>query len=165
MGANTQWTNSSWWPSSPDCHWQWWKPYIWPQDNWIMSLPSHSSVTGTLIFKWNAKFTFISKEDFGLLGNGSLLFLNWLWSTIFSYFWYFSCPCTLFFTTAFPSTKLPCTLKQQSVKCQLHKQWPSVFSDNGQVKRLPQNCVIHILKFIAILFYWSKNWTLKFNLQ
>ncbi len=40
------------------------------QATWILCLYTLPSDSGTLISKWNAKFTLIQKEDFGPLGNG-----------------------------------------------------------------------------------------------
>ena len=42
---------------------------------WILCLSTLPPDSGTLISKWNAKFTFISKEDFGPLSNSPALFL------------------------------------------------------------------------------------------
>ncbi len=43
--------------------------------DWILCLSTLPSDSGTLIYKWNAKFTFIWKEDFGPLTNSPVLFL------------------------------------------------------------------------------------------
>ncbi len=71
----TQWTNTSRWHGSPNHHWLW-KLHSGLQATWILCLsilPPDSG--GTLISKWNAKFTFIWKEDFGPLSNSPVIFL------------------------------------------------------------------------------------------
>ncbi len=44
------------------------------QATWILCLSTLPPDSGTLISKWNAKFTFIWKEDFGPLSNSPVLF-------------------------------------------------------------------------------------------
>ncbi len=46
------------------------------QATWILCLSTLPPDSGTLISKWNAKFTFIWKEDFGPLSNSPVLFLH-----------------------------------------------------------------------------------------
>ncbi len=46
------------------------------QATWILCLSTLPPYSGTLISKWNAKFTFIWKEDFGSLSNSPVLFLH-----------------------------------------------------------------------------------------
>ncbi len=60
------WTNTSRWHDSPNHHWLW-KLHTGLQATWILSLSTLPPDSGTLISKWNAKFTFIWKEDFGPL--------------------------------------------------------------------------------------------------
>ncbi len=70
----TQWTNTSRWHGSPNHHWLW-KLHTGLQATlilWLSTLPPDS---GTLISKWNAKFTFIWKEEFGPLSNSQVIFL------------------------------------------------------------------------------------------
>ncbi len=62
----TQWTNTSRWHGSPNHHWLW-KLHTGLQATWILCLSTLPPDSGTLISKWNAKFTFIWKEDFGPL--------------------------------------------------------------------------------------------------
>ncbi len=45
------------------------------QATWILCLFTLPPDSRTLIYKWNAKFTFIWKEDFGPLSNSLVLFL------------------------------------------------------------------------------------------
>ncbi len=71
----TQWTNTSRWHGSPNHHWLW-KLYTGLQATWILCLSTLPTDSGTLISKWNAKFTFIWKEDFGPLSNSPVLFLH-----------------------------------------------------------------------------------------
>ncbi len=59
----TQWTNTSRWHGSPNHHWLW-KLHTGLQATWILCLSTRPPDSGTLISKWNAKFTFIWKEDF-----------------------------------------------------------------------------------------------------
>ncbi len=70
----TQWTNTSRWHGSPNHHWLW-KLHTGLQATWILCLSTLSPDYGTLISKWNAKFTLIWKEDFGPLRNSHVLFL------------------------------------------------------------------------------------------
>ncbi len=59
----------------PNHHWLWKLP-TGLQATWIMCLSTLPPDSGTLISKWNAKFTFIWKKDhFGPLSNSSVLFL------------------------------------------------------------------------------------------
>ncbi len=72
----TQWTNTSRWHGSPNHH-RLWKRHTGLQATWILCLSTLPPDSGTLISKWNAKFTFIWKEDFGPLSNSPvLLFLS-----------------------------------------------------------------------------------------
>ncbi len=70
----TQWTNTSRWHGSPNHH-RLWKLLTGLQETWILCLSTLPPDSGTLIYKWNAKFTFIWKEDFGPLSNSPVLFL------------------------------------------------------------------------------------------
>ncbi len=70
----TQWTNTSRWHGSPNHHWLW-KLHNGLQATWILCLSSVPPDSGTLISKWNAKLTFIWKENFGPLSNSSVPFL------------------------------------------------------------------------------------------
>ncbi len=70
----TQWTNTNRWHGSPNHHWLR-KLQTGLQVTWILSLSTLSPDSGTLIYKWNAKFTFIWKEDFGPLSNSPDIFL------------------------------------------------------------------------------------------
>ncbi len=78
-----QWTNTSRWHGSPNHHWLW-KLYTGRHATFCLSsLPPDS---GTLISKWNAKCTFIWKEDFGPLSNSPVIFLlspGWMLLTMF----------------------------------------------------------------------------------
>ncbi len=47
----------------------------WTSRTWILCLSSLPPDSGTLISKWNTKFTFIWKEDFGPLSNSPVLCL------------------------------------------------------------------------------------------
>ncbi len=47
----------------------------WTSSNMIVCLSTLPPDSGTLISKWNAKFTFIWKEDFGPLSNSPVIFL------------------------------------------------------------------------------------------
>ncbi len=71
----TQWTNTSRWHGSPNHHWLW-KLHTGLQATWILCLSTFPPDSGTLISKWNAKFTFIWKEDFGPLSNSPVIFLH-----------------------------------------------------------------------------------------
>ncbi len=71
----TQWTNTSRWHCSPNHHWLW-KLHTGLQATWILCLSTLPPDSGTLISKWNARFTFIWKEDFGPLSNSPVLFLH-----------------------------------------------------------------------------------------
>ncbi len=70
----TQWTNTSRWHGSPNHHWLW-KLHTGLQETWILFLSTLPPDSGTLIYKLNAKCTFIWKEDFGPLSNSPVLFL------------------------------------------------------------------------------------------
>ncbi len=70
----TQWTNTSRWHGSPNHH-RLWKLHTGLQATWILCLSSLPPDSGTLISKWNAKFTLIWKEDFGALSNSPVIFL------------------------------------------------------------------------------------------
>ncbi len=70
----TQWTNTSRWHGSPNHHWLW-KLHTRLQATWILFLSTLPPDSGTLIYKWNAKFTFIWKEDFGPLSDSQVIFL------------------------------------------------------------------------------------------
>ncbi len=52
-----------------------WKLYTGLQVTWILCLSTLPPDSGTLISKWNAKFTLIWKEDFGPLSNSPVIFL------------------------------------------------------------------------------------------
>ncbi len=52
-----------------------WKLHTGLQATWILCLSSLPPDSGTLIYKLNAKFTFIWKEDFGALSNSPVLLL------------------------------------------------------------------------------------------
>ncbi len=69
-----QWTNTSRCHGSPSHHWRW-KLRTGLQATWILCLSTLPLGSRTLIFKLNAKFTFIWKEDFGPLSNSPVLFL------------------------------------------------------------------------------------------
>ncbi len=58
---------------SPNHHWLW-KLHTGLQETWILCLSSLPPDSGTLISKWNAKFTLIWKEDFGPLSPVIFLF-------------------------------------------------------------------------------------------
>ncbi len=47
----------------------------WTSRTWILFLSNLPPDSGTLIYKWHAKFTFIWKEDFGALINSPVVFL------------------------------------------------------------------------------------------
>ncbi len=70
----TQWTNTSRWHGSPNHHWLW-KLDTGLQATWILCLSTLPPKPGTFISKWNAKITFIWKEDFGRLSNNPVIFL------------------------------------------------------------------------------------------
>ncbi len=57
----------------PNHHWLW-KLHTGLQATWNLCLSTLPPDSGTLISKWNAKFTFIWKEDFGPLSNSPVLF-------------------------------------------------------------------------------------------
>ncbi len=71
----TQWTNTSRCHGSPNHHWLW-KLHTGLQAAWILCLSSLPPDSGTLIYKWKAKCTFIWKEDFGALSNSPVLYLR-----------------------------------------------------------------------------------------
>ncbi len=66
-----QWTNTSRWHGNH--HWLC-KLHTGLQATWILCFSSLPPDSGTLISKWNGKFTFIWKEDFGPLSNSPVLF-------------------------------------------------------------------------------------------
>ncbi len=70
----TQRTNTSRWHGSPNHHWLW-KLHTGLQATCILCLSILPPDSGSLISKWNAKFTFIWKEDFGPLSNSPVIFL------------------------------------------------------------------------------------------
>ncbi len=70
----TQWTNTSRWHGSPNHYWLW-KLHSRLQATWILFLSTLPPDSGTLISEWNAKCTFIWKEDFGPLSNSQDIFL------------------------------------------------------------------------------------------
>ncbi len=70
----TQWTNISRRHGTPNHHWLQ-KLHTELQAAWILCLSTLPPDSGTLIYKWNAKFTFIWKEDVGPLSNSPVLFL------------------------------------------------------------------------------------------
>ncbi len=70
----TQWINTSRRHGSPNHHWLW-KLHTGLQSTWILCLSSRPPDSRNLIYKWNAKFTFIWKEDFGPLNNSPVLLL------------------------------------------------------------------------------------------
>ncbi len=55
-----QWTNTSRWHGRPNHHWLW-KLHTGLQATWILCLSILPPDSGTLISKWNAKYTFIWK--------------------------------------------------------------------------------------------------------
>ncbi len=72
----TQWTNTSRRHGTPNHHWLQ-KLHTGLQAAWILCLSTLPPDSGILISKWNAKFTFIWKEDFGPLSNScGVLFLH-----------------------------------------------------------------------------------------
>ncbi len=54
---------------------RWQMVHVWPDASWILCLSTLPPDSGTLTSKWNAKFTFIWKEDFGPLSNSLVLLL------------------------------------------------------------------------------------------
>ncbi len=70
----TQWTNTRKRHGTPNHHWLW-KLQTGLQAALILCLSTLPPDSGTLISKWNAKCTFIWKEDFGPLSNSPVLFL------------------------------------------------------------------------------------------
>ncbi len=52
-----------------------WKLHTGLQATWILCLSSLPPDSGSLIYKWNAKYTLIWKEDFGPLSSSPVLFL------------------------------------------------------------------------------------------
>ncbi len=68
-----QWTSTGRWHGSPNHHWLC-KLHTKLQATWILCLSIRPPDSGTLISKWNAKCTFIWKEDFGLLSNSPVFF-------------------------------------------------------------------------------------------
>ncbi len=70
----TQCTNTSRWHGSPNHHWLW-KLHTGLQVTWILFLPTLLPDSWTLVSKWNAKCTFIWKENFGPPSNSPVLFL------------------------------------------------------------------------------------------
>ncbi len=69
----TQWTKTSRWHGSPNHHWLW-KLLTGLQSTWILCLSTLPPDSGTLISKWNAKFTFIWKEDLDHLATVQFFF-------------------------------------------------------------------------------------------
>ncbi len=59
---------------TPNHHWLW-KLYTGPQATWILCLSSLPPDSGTLIYKGNAKFTFIREHNFGPLSSSPVLFV------------------------------------------------------------------------------------------
>ncbi len=57
---------------TPNHHWLW-KLYTGPQATWILCLSSLPPDSGTLIYKGNAKFTFIREHNFGPLSSSPVL--------------------------------------------------------------------------------------------
>ncbi len=70
-----RWLRWLWTSENTVDHWLW-KLHTGLQATWILCLSYLSPDSGTLISKWNAKFTFIWKEDFGPLSNSPVLFLH-----------------------------------------------------------------------------------------
>ncbi len=70
----TQWTNTSRRHCTPNHH-RLWKLHTGLQATWIQFLSTLPPDSGTMIYKWNAKFAFIWKEDFGPLSNSPVVFL------------------------------------------------------------------------------------------
>ncbi len=72
--SKTQWTNTSRWHCNPNHH-RLWKLNTGLQATWAMSFSTLPPDSRTLVSKWNTKLALIWKEDFGPLGNSSVLFL------------------------------------------------------------------------------------------
>ncbi len=70
----TQWTNTSRWHCSPNHH-RLWKLNTRFQATWAMSFCTLPPDSRTLVSKWNTKLALIWKEDFGPLGNSTVLLL------------------------------------------------------------------------------------------
>ncbi len=70
----TQWTNTSRWHCSPNHH-RLWKLHTGLQATWAMSFFTLPPDSRTLVSKWNTKLALIWKEDFGPLGNSTVLLL------------------------------------------------------------------------------------------
>ncbi len=70
----TQWIKTSRWHGSPNQHWLW-KLHTGLLATWILCHSTRPPDSGTLIYKLNATFSFIWKEDFGPLSNSPVLFL------------------------------------------------------------------------------------------
>ncbi len=70
----TQWTNTSRWHCSPNHH-RLWKLHTGLQATWAMSFSTLPPDSRTLVSKWNTKLALIWKEDFGPLGNSTVLLL------------------------------------------------------------------------------------------
>ncbi len=71
----TQWTNTSRCHGTPNHHRLWKLTSHWTSSSLDSVPPQSSSRLQTLISKWNGKFTFIWKEDFGPLSNSPVVFL------------------------------------------------------------------------------------------
>ncbi len=69
-----QWTNTSRWHRTPNHH-RLWKLNTGLQTTWAMSFSTLPPDSRTLVSKWNTKLALIWKEDFGPLGNSSVLLL------------------------------------------------------------------------------------------
>ncbi len=69
-----QWTNTSRWHCTPNHH-RLWKLNTGLQATWAMSFSTLPPDSRTLVSKWNTKLVLIWKEDFGPLGNSSVLLL------------------------------------------------------------------------------------------
>ncbi len=70
----TQWTNTSRWHYTPNHH-RLWKLNTGLQATWAMSFSTLPPDSRTLVSKWNTKLALIWKEDFGPLGNSTVLLL------------------------------------------------------------------------------------------
>ncbi len=70
----TQWTNTSRWNCIPNHH-RLWKLNTGLQATWAMSFSTLPQNSRTLVSKWNIKLALIWKDDFGPLGNSSVLLL------------------------------------------------------------------------------------------
>ncbi len=81
----TQRTETSRWHGSPNHH-RLWKLHTGLQATLILCLSTLPPDSGTLISKWNAKFTFIWKEDFGPLRNSPVIFLLSQGKMLFQFF-------------------------------------------------------------------------------